>query len=327
MNILQANFNTFIESICSQYGCKDAIKPLQEGFGALCESAFGEISGKLNRHEYTTYNGISGRRVYRKPFTEITKEDIENQPPIIDIDAPDLSREYAVKWLSNIRNEKQAEVKDGDIRIISSTPYELIYATERDDNTCIVDVVKIVPFQKAGESVENDPEWNMHPDERKQNRYDRWARTSEAVLRNRKKIPQEIVQKVKKFAENMGWNATFEEDMDGRGSSVGDGFVFKRILASNAVGPDDVDSEMIDALMNKLGFSEVRREVTEPEGIDQTQYEYVSYIYKDSKAHVHPDADDFYYERKEHPGDPDLQNFENYAENRQEERANSMWGY
>ena len=34
----QEKFNTFLESVCSQFGCKDAIRPLQEGFAALCES-------------------------------------------------------------------------------------------------------------------------------------------------------------------------------------------------------------------------------------------------------------------------------------------------
>lgn len=40
MNRLQSNFNTFIESICTQYGCKEAAQPLQEGFSAMCESIY-----------------------------------------------------------------------------------------------------------------------------------------------------------------------------------------------------------------------------------------------------------------------------------------------
>ena len=35
----QEKFNTFLESVCSQFGCKDAIRPLQEGFAALCEAS------------------------------------------------------------------------------------------------------------------------------------------------------------------------------------------------------------------------------------------------------------------------------------------------
>lgn len=42
MNRLQSNFNTFIESICTQCGCKEAVAPLQEGFSALCEADTGD---------------------------------------------------------------------------------------------------------------------------------------------------------------------------------------------------------------------------------------------------------------------------------------------
>ena len=40
MNKVQGKYRAFIESICSKYGCKDAISPLQEGFAALCESIY-----------------------------------------------------------------------------------------------------------------------------------------------------------------------------------------------------------------------------------------------------------------------------------------------
>jgi hypothetical protein len=42
MNGTQEKFNTFLESVCSQYGYTDAIRPLQEGFAALCEADMGD---------------------------------------------------------------------------------------------------------------------------------------------------------------------------------------------------------------------------------------------------------------------------------------------
>lgn len=38
MTALQGHYHCFIESVCNQFCCSDAIKPLQEGFNALCES-------------------------------------------------------------------------------------------------------------------------------------------------------------------------------------------------------------------------------------------------------------------------------------------------
>lgn len=38
MNPMQKSYSSFIESVCKQFDCADAIRPLQEGFDALCES-------------------------------------------------------------------------------------------------------------------------------------------------------------------------------------------------------------------------------------------------------------------------------------------------
>ena len=46
MNTLQKSYNAFIESVCNEFGCTDAIHPLQEGFSALCESV-GDRIGEL----------------------------------------------------------------------------------------------------------------------------------------------------------------------------------------------------------------------------------------------------------------------------------------
>ena len=42
MNPFQKQYQTFIASVCTQFECKDAIAPLQEGFSALCEAIEGE---------------------------------------------------------------------------------------------------------------------------------------------------------------------------------------------------------------------------------------------------------------------------------------------
>lgn len=38
MESMEAQYKAFIESVCGEFGCTDAIHPLQEGFDALCES-------------------------------------------------------------------------------------------------------------------------------------------------------------------------------------------------------------------------------------------------------------------------------------------------
>lgn len=42
MNNMQKQYHAFIESECTRLGCKDVIKPLQEGFAAMCEAEFDE---------------------------------------------------------------------------------------------------------------------------------------------------------------------------------------------------------------------------------------------------------------------------------------------
>lgn len=42
MNPMQKSYRSFVESVCAEFGCTDAIRPLQEGFGALCEADTGD---------------------------------------------------------------------------------------------------------------------------------------------------------------------------------------------------------------------------------------------------------------------------------------------
>ena len=42
MNPMQKSYRAFIESVCTEFGCTDAIRPLQEGFSALCETDTGD---------------------------------------------------------------------------------------------------------------------------------------------------------------------------------------------------------------------------------------------------------------------------------------------
>jgi hypothetical protein len=41
MESMEAQYKAFIESVCAEFGCTDAIRPLQEGFAALCEADMG----------------------------------------------------------------------------------------------------------------------------------------------------------------------------------------------------------------------------------------------------------------------------------------------
>lgn len=47
MNSLQKSYHAFIESVCKQFDCTVSIRPLQEGFSTLCESA-GDRVGELS---------------------------------------------------------------------------------------------------------------------------------------------------------------------------------------------------------------------------------------------------------------------------------------
>lgn len=38
MNSMQKSYISFVESVCKQFECTDAIRPLQEGFAAMCEA-------------------------------------------------------------------------------------------------------------------------------------------------------------------------------------------------------------------------------------------------------------------------------------------------
>lgn len=42
MNPMQKSYNAYIESVCNEFGCADAIHSLQEGFAALCEADTGD---------------------------------------------------------------------------------------------------------------------------------------------------------------------------------------------------------------------------------------------------------------------------------------------
>ena len=42
MNSLQKSYSAFIESVCKRFDCADAIRPLQDGFAALCEADTGD---------------------------------------------------------------------------------------------------------------------------------------------------------------------------------------------------------------------------------------------------------------------------------------------
>ena len=79
---------------------------------------------------------------------------------------------------------------------------------------------------------------------------------------------------------------------------------------------------MIDAVMTNLGCRLVDRDVEGPDGVDQTVYEYTTYMYEDSETYVDPDADEFYYRRRENPDDPELQDYNEYSDRRMEQRSN-----
>jgi len=42
MNSMQKTYHSFVESVCKQFDCTDAIRPLQEGFATLCETDMGD---------------------------------------------------------------------------------------------------------------------------------------------------------------------------------------------------------------------------------------------------------------------------------------------
>lgn len=328
MSSKQVKFNAFLESVCNQFGCRDALRPLQQGFSALCE-AFDYHTGELPRAERNCYTFVQGNCTIKDmPISEITKDVVDKKNIHLDRDDYSYYRcMSAAEATKAMREQKACCPSDKGWVVIYSSPKEFIAAKDTKNNGVFVYQAKLLVTQ-AGESLDNDPEWNMNPADRKANRKARWDRTTNGVSFNRPKIPQEIVEKVEKLADHMGWKVSFGEDYSRNRwgettNRIGDCFTFTRVLASNETGPDNVDSKMIDAVMTSLGCRLVDRDVDGPDGIDQTVYEYTTYMYEDSEAEVDPDADDFYYKRRENPDDPELQDYNEYSDRMMENRSNS----
>ena len=50
MNPMQKSYRAFIESVCAEFECTGAIRPLQEGFSALCETRYTYPTQKLHHY-------------------------------------------------------------------------------------------------------------------------------------------------------------------------------------------------------------------------------------------------------------------------------------
>ena len=56
MNSMQKSYHVFIESVCNEFGCTDAIHPLQDGFTTLCEAG--------DRMSGSAWDGVECIHVY-----------------------------------------------------------------------------------------------------------------------------------------------------------------------------------------------------------------------------------------------------------------------
>jgi len=319
----------FMEGVCEKLGCKEVLPSLKEGFSLYLEAAFSN-TGDLLRNEADSYE--MKYKLFNVPVdqlknpNEITLSDIAQRLESGDIKLwskdGDGDRRESVAWL---KSKKDYYKDETDKIVLADTPTMYVVAFYVDDarrKYYDVHAFKLDKTRVAGASVENDPEWNMKPAERAENRTERYNRTSYAAEKNRKLIPEELVKKIETFAQNMGWNAYHSMDVrDGD-----EGFVFTTVVASNATGPDDTDVDMIDSLMTKLNFTKVLDHRSDPHGIDQTETRTIGYAYVPTRMRLgdHEIADDFYNERRAHPGDPNLQNFDRYNDKRSEERSNSF---
>jgi hypothetical protein len=83
MNSIQKSFHTFIESVCNEFGCTDAIHPLQEGFSTLCESVGGRIGelsiepGWPEQFMETDYAARFPKCPYAEEFFSLLKSSLE----------------------------------------------------------------------------------------------------------------------------------------------------------------------------------------------------------------------------------------------------------
>ncbi len=98
----------------------------------------------------------------------------------------------------------------------------------------------------------------------------------EAADCNKEPIPEEVRNRVEGVANRFGVALKYSDD-------VGDGNVgyqLSYVTASNAAGPDDVDEDMITAIMKHLNFEVIREYDSEPSNdMDQTERRVVSYSY------------------------------------------------
>ena len=84
MSMLARTYSAFVESVCTEFGCRDALPVLQEGFRAYCESSgmdpeymvlYRGFNGK-HAHEGTIYNrlGCRNNALWASPYIEYAIE-------------------------------------------------------------------------------------------------------------------------------------------------------------------------------------------------------------------------------------------------------------
>ena len=189
MESMEAQYKAFIESVCAEFGCTDAIRPLQEGFTALCEAVY-LPNGQPERLDSTRYAVVYRdiplnrhermNQIYDNAINECDRLDRMSSDEFlrsIGKDASDITeprtREQALDELKAVKNGMD------DCKVLKSTPSMIAYVNPKNKYGIMPNSVKlcmIKPVQFAGLTSGADPEWALNPSKRADNRNRRWKR-------------------------------------------------------------------------------------------------------------------------------------------------------
>lgn len=222
MKTNQNSYTVFMESVCSQFNCPEALPALKEGFKAFCE-AFDNRTGNLQRFTGSVVYVDQANFSTKTPLAELTTEEVEQY---LDDWTPVTSDGTAKDAFEAFKDRRQG----GRIeRVIVNNPNKCIWITSFGDNgdgTYHAHAYGTKIMNKAGESVDDDYMWNLKPETRSLIRNDRrnMHRKNDDAERNRQRDIDNavawgsMVLRMHRFLEKKGLLDEFENSIHGNRS-------------------------------------------------------------------------------------------------------------
>lgn len=169
MNTNQKSYSNFMESVCNQFNCLEALPALKEGFKVFCE-AFDNRTGNLQRFTGSVVYVDQANFSTKTPLAELSADEVEQY---LDDWKPLKSTDGTAKDAFEAFKRRQG----GRIeRVIVNNPNKCIWITSFNDNgdgTYRAHAYGTKIMNKAGESVDDDYMWNLKPETRSLIRNDR----------------------------------------------------------------------------------------------------------------------------------------------------------